>query len=118
MSRRHFAGLWMLRDISRVPGLRQILIHGSELVVVHPSDRTPRHFLPDLMPLRIDSGAHGGDEFVAGPLRADTEIWTERRQLAGYTTTEILAVALAAILIGHQVFAVFGRRPPWRRSNA
>jgi len=43
-------------------------VDGGEFVIIHSSDRTPRHFFTGFMAVRIDGGARGGDEFRKLPV--------------------------------------------------
>jgi hypothetical protein len=46
----------------RTGQVTQIFIDGGQFVIIHSSDRTPRHLFADFMAVGIDAGAHGGDE--------------------------------------------------------
>jgi len=56
----------------------QIFIDGGEFLIIHSSERTPRHLFADLLTVGIDSGAHGGDKFRKVPLLDEIEIRSER----------------------------------------
>jgi hypothetical protein len=43
-------------------------IDGGEIVIIHSSDRTPRHFFTGFMAVGIDGGARGGDAFLKLPV--------------------------------------------------
>jgi hypothetical protein len=70
-----FASDQILLPIGQV---RQILVNCAELVVAHPSDRLPWHFLSELMAVGIGAGAHGGEELVEVPSLDATEVRPER----------------------------------------
>ena len=52
----------------RTGHMRQIFIDGGQFVVIHSSNRTPRHLLADFMAVGIDAGAHRGDELGKLPV--------------------------------------------------
>ena len=86
--------------------MSEIFVDGGQFVIIHSSDRTPRHLLADLMAVRIDAGAHGSDEFHKLPILNKIEIGSERCQLSRRTAGQVFAVALAAILIRYDVLAI------------
>jgi hypothetical protein len=71
--------------------------------------------LADLMTVRIDTGAHGGDEVFELPFLDEIKVGAERRKLTWDAASQILPMALAAILIGQDVFAM--RRTRGRQSS-
>jgi len=83
--------------------VRQIFIDRPEIFIGHSPDGLPRHLLAKFMAVGIDTGAHGGDEFLKLPSLYKIEVGPERRQLAGHTAGQFVAVAGAAILIRQDI---------------
>ena len=98
--------------------MSQILVDGGQLFIVHSSDGTPRHLFAELNAVRIDAGAHGGDELRERPLADEIEVGSERPQLPRHTAGQMSAMAFAAILIRKDVFAELKGGAFWRCRNA
>ena len=62
----------------------QKFIDSGQFVIIHSSDRTPRHLFAEAMAVGIDTGAHGGDEFRKLPVLDEVEVGSERPDLAGH----------------------------------
>src|SRR5262245_31161208 len=92
-------------------------IDGGEFLIVHSSERTPWHLLAHLMAVGIDACAHGVDEVRKLPLLDKIEVGSERPELPGHAAGQIVAMAFAAILIRHDIFAILQGRTLWRRSD-
>src|SRR6202020_2018513 len=90
--------------------MRKIFVDGAQFFVAHSSDRLPRHLLADFMPVRIDAAAHGGDKFLEFPILDQIEVRTDGPELTRDAAGEIPPMALAAILVGQDVFAIAGCR--------
>jgi hypothetical protein len=56
----------------------QIFVDGGEFLIIHSSERTPRHLLAHLVAVGIDAGAHGVDEVRKLPLLDKIEVGSER----------------------------------------
>jgi hypothetical protein len=68
----------------RTGQVSQKFIDGGQLIIIHSSDRTPRHFFAEFMAVWIDAGAHGGDEFRKLPVLDEIEVGSERPHLLGH----------------------------------
>ena len=94
--------------------MRQIFIDRAEIFVGHSPDGLPWHLLAKFMAVGIDTGAHGGDEFLKLPSLYKIEVGPERRQLTEHTAGQLVAMAGAAILIRQDIFAILQTRTPGR----
>src|SRR5438552_1330299 len=99
--------------------MRQVLVDGTELDIVHLAKRTPWHPFAEFMTAGVFAGAQGGDELLATPIGDETEARPDRRPLALNAAAQLLAVAFPAVLIGQNVFAIGdGLRLGRRRDDA
>jgi hypothetical protein len=103
--------------ISRSGQMRQIFVDRTEFLIIHSSNRPPRHLLAEFMTVGIDSGTHGCDKFLQLPSLYKIEIWPNRRHLTGRAAGQLFAVATAAILIRQDIFAILRSWTLWRRRN-
>ena len=62
----------------------QKFVDGGQFVIIHSSDRTPRHLFAEFTAVGIDAGAHGGDEFRKLPVLDEVEVGSERPDLPGH----------------------------------
>src|ERR1700750_1485944 len=68
----------------RVGYMGEILIDGGQFVIIHFSDRTPRHLFADLMTVWIDASTHGCGEAGQRPVLDQIQVGSERWQLPGH----------------------------------
>jgi hypothetical protein len=93
----------------------EILVDGGQFVIIHFSDRTPRHLFADLMTVGIDASTHGCGEAGQRPVLDQIQVGSERWQLPGHATGQLLAVARTAVLI--RILAKLKGRPfAWCRN--
>ena len=98
--------------------MSQVFVDGRQFLIIHSSDRTPRHLSAELAAIGIDAGAHGGNEFRELPVPDQIEVGSERTDLPRHAAGQARAVALAAILIRQDVLAELKGRALRRRRDA
>src|SRR5258708_27791305 len=89
----------------RTGQVSQKFIDGGQFVIIHSSDRTPRHLFPEFMAVGVDVGAHGGDELRKLPVLDMIEVGSERPHLlahaAGPTGALASATTFKALALRH-----------------
>jgi hypothetical protein len=77
--------------------VRQVFVDGSQFLIIHTSDRTPRHLFVEFTAVGVDAGAHGGDELGKLPALDEIEVGPK---LPGHTSGQIIAaLAFSAEMI-------------------
>jgi len=71
----------------------QIFIHCGKLLIIHSSERTPKHLFAHLMTIRIGASTHSGDELRKVPLLDEIEIRSERPDLPRHAPGQTTAMA-------------------------
>jgi hypothetical protein len=93
----------------------QVFVDGCQFLIIHSSDRTPRHLFVEFMAVGVDAGAHGGDELGKLPVLDEIEVGPKRPKLPRHASGQITAMAFATILIRQDVFAKLKGRALRRR---
>src|SRR5215472_11371303 len=97
--------VWVIRQ------MREIFVDCAKLFIIHLADRTPGHLMViDVMAGWVDAGAQSGDEIIPLPVLNQSKAGSDRAKLSRHAATQIGAVTRAAVVIGEDIFAIFGRR--------